>query len=79
MREDFVPFGAERIVEKPTKLQHPVFSEFSARFGITDKKGVEKGYGIILILITLFVISSIFGTVAWYFNIDKRYTFFLDL
>lgn len=78
MIETFVPFGLKRgISEKPELVTQakPSGALSSIGFGIPEKK--EKKYiWIIIVIIILFTLSSIFQTIAWYFNIDGKYAFF---
>jgi len=78
MIETFVPFGLKRgISEKPELVTQakPSGALSSIGFSIPEKK--EKKYiWIIIVIIILFTLSSIFQTIAWYFNIDGKYAFF---
>jgi uncharacterized protein (DUF486 family) len=76
MIETFVPFGIKRgISEKPELITQgrPSGALSSVVFDMPKEK---KYTSVILIIIILFTISSIFQTVAWYFNIDGKYAFF---
>lgn len=75
MIENFVPFGLKRgISEKPEPVGKPSGALSSISFSLPEKK--EKNFSIIFTIIVLFTLSSIFQTIAWYFNIDGKYAFF---
>ena len=78
MIETFVPFGLKRGISETPELVtdlRPSGALSSIAFSMPEKK--EKKYmSVMLIVIILFTISSIFQTIAWYFNIDGKYAFF---
>lgn len=71
--EPFVPFGALKGVTPTSPQQLHRFA--SMKFGAVSEKKEKPYLSILFTVLVLFIISSIFGTIAWYFNIDGKYAF----
>lgn len=75
MRENFVPFGVRHGIVTIPEISRPS-GGVSMSIVIPEKKS-EKYISILFTIFVLFTISSIFQTLAWYFNIDGKYAFFV--
>ena len=76
MIENFVPFGLKRgISDQPESVGKQSGALYSISFNLPEKTE-KKYFSVIFTIIVLFTLSSIFQTIAWYFNIDGKYAFF---
>lgn len=86
--ETFTPvtrmaIGTKRKEQEPTPVPttvstpNGVFSKMSfAKMSFAKQPGKEEFmYNLFILIIVLFVVSSIFQTLAWYYNLDEKYSF----
>jgi uncharacterized protein (DUF486 family) len=78
IKEDFHPGLASAIIRDKQTIGHPIPQSGLARMAFVKEPGKDDfKYNLFFLVVVFLLLSSVFQTLAWYYNLDAQYSFWL--